>query len=172
MVGLQMERLQSERGARAVLPSCALPGVESDPKGLIISVPFKCVFSSFPALALLFQKRAMLEHEGLCRLWACNRAQAAAFWPPTEVPGCFGDAGCAGASDGCPQLASVQVRVWIFFVPRSQSFSPASATLALVCSYATGQVWPLWALCKRGGVRAVVGPGPWGIRTTSSVLPA
>lgn len=69
-----MEKLQSERGVRAALPSCSvaivcLPGVESDPKGLegrvqSISVPFKCVFSSFPALALLFQKRAMLEHEG------------------------------------------------------------------------------------------------------------
>ena len=172
MVGLQVERLMSERGARAVPPSCDLPGVESDPRGLIISVPFRCVFSSFPALALLFQKRAILEHEGLYGPWACNRAQAAAFWPPTEVPGCFWDAGCARASDGCPHLASVQVRVWIFFVPRSQSFSPASATLALVCSYATGQVGPLWALCKCEGVRAVVGPGPWGIRTTSSVLPA
>lgn len=69
-----MERLQSQLGVRAVLPFCsvaicALPGVESDPKGFegriqSVSVPFKCVFSSFPALALLSQKGAILEREG------------------------------------------------------------------------------------------------------------
>lgn len=69
-----MERLQLQLGVNAVLPFCsvdicALPVVESDPKGLegrvqSVSVPFKCVFSSFPALAFLSQKGAILEHEG------------------------------------------------------------------------------------------------------------
>ena len=69
-----MERLQSQLGVRAVLPFCsgaicALPGVESDLKGFegrvrSVSVPYKCVFFSFPALVLLSQKGAILEREG------------------------------------------------------------------------------------------------------------